>query len=155
MTTETKKSAGVDRNDEVREQMNAWFEEHVPSCGKSESMGGEVCRAFARINYRYYNDGDRIGQGYGNETCNAAARYLKDNTTALVSEIIADMWGSWKSDAWYEEMLAALEDVLHDYLSLHPEAFSEPTKDMWDWFDKNEDRDDEWDDEEDWDGEEW
>ena len=152
-TTE-KKHAGVDRNDGVREQMERWFDEFVPSAGKSECRGGEICRAFARINYRYYNDGDRIGQGYGNETCNAAARYLIENTTARVGEIVWGMWGSWKSDEWYEGELAALEDALHDYLSLHPEAFCEPTKDMWEYFDKDEDRDDEWEDDE-WDEEEW
>ena len=35
-----------------------WFEEYVPSMGKADTVGGEIVRAFSRIEYRSYNDGD-------------------------------------------------------------------------------------------------
>lgn len=52
------------------------FEELVPTSGKADTVAGEIIRAIARISYRNYNDGDHIGVGYGNETCNPPARYL-------------------------------------------------------------------------------
>lgn len=146
MTTTTKS--------EAREHMEQLFDELVPACGKSDNKMGEIIRAFARINYRYLNDGDKIGQGYGNETCNAAARYLMANTTPLVVEIIGNMWGRYLTDARYEEELQALEETLHDFICLHPELREADTEDMWDHFDKAEDRDDEWEDDE-WDEGEW
>ena len=52
------------------------FDELVPMSGKADSLAGEIIRAVSRIVYRYYNDGDIVGVGYGNETCNPAARFL-------------------------------------------------------------------------------
>ncbi len=51
------------------ERINGFFEELVPVKGKCESLAGEIIRAIARIGYRYYNDGDMVGVGYGKETC--------------------------------------------------------------------------------------
>ena len=58
------------------ERINQLFEELVPASGKAESLAGELVRAMARIGYRWYNDGDQVGIGYGRETCNPAARFL-------------------------------------------------------------------------------
>ena len=57
-------------------KINALFGDLVPSSGKCDSLAGEMVRAAARIGYRFVNDGDQIGIGYGKETCNAAARFL-------------------------------------------------------------------------------
>lgn len=67
---------GVGMNDKLSKKMDELFDELVPSCGKAETEAGEIVRAFSRIAYRYFNDGDKLGIGYGNETCNAAGRYL-------------------------------------------------------------------------------
>ncbi len=58
------------------ERINQLFEELVPASGKAENLAGELVRAMARIGYRWYNDGDQVGIGYGRETCNPAARFL-------------------------------------------------------------------------------
>lgn len=50
----------------------------VPSSGPADTNRGEIVRAFQRLEYRWYNDGDEPGDGYGNETCNSSARYLVD-----------------------------------------------------------------------------
>ena len=50
------------------ERINKLFEELVPVSGKAESLAGELIRAMSRIAYRFYNDGDQVGMGYGKET---------------------------------------------------------------------------------------
>lgn len=52
------------------------FDALVPSTGHADNLGGELLRAAERIAYRYYNDGDRAGEGYGRETVNPAVRYM-------------------------------------------------------------------------------
>lgn len=54
--------------------LHEMFERLVPDCGSCETVAGEIVRALTKIVYRFYNAGDYIG--VGNETCNAAARYL-------------------------------------------------------------------------------
>lgn len=54
---------------------NLW-NEYVPMSGTASTVGGEILRAMSRIIYRFYNDGDMVGVGYGNETCNSSDRYL-------------------------------------------------------------------------------
>ena len=51
-------------------KLSRMFDEHVPMSGKADTVGGEIVRAISRIGYRWWNDGDHIGVGYGNETCN-------------------------------------------------------------------------------------
>lgn len=52
------------------------YDKYVPAMGMAETIGGEILRAMSRILYRFYNDGDMVGVGYGNETCNSSDRYL-------------------------------------------------------------------------------
>ena len=56
------------------------FEELVPAQGSADTVAGEIIRACARIRYRYFNDGDEAGRGYGMETVNPAVRYLHSIT---------------------------------------------------------------------------
>ena len=72
------------------ERINELFEELVPGSGKAESLAGELVRAMARIGYRWYNDGDQVGIGYGRETCNPAARFLIHPELRTLPTI--DMW---------------------------------------------------------------
>ena len=50
----------------------------VPATGKAETIGGEMLRAIERMIYRYFNDGDVIGMGYGIQTCQSSFFYLED-----------------------------------------------------------------------------
>ena len=78
------------------ERINQLFEKLVPASGKAENLAGELVRAMARIGYRWYNDGDQVGIGYGRETCNPAARFLIHKGNKEVSDLAASIWGIHK-----------------------------------------------------------
>lgn len=141
-------------NKQLENKMGKLFDELVPSMGKAETEAGEIVRAYNRIAYRFYNDGDHLGVGYGNETCNAAGRYLlkHDYGIPAIATCMGMMWGCY-SENQYEAALDELGWVILDLLAIHPETRANGTEDMWDHFDKDEDRDDYEDDE--WDEEEW
>ena len=131
------------------ERINQLFEELVPASSKAESLAGELVRAMARIGYRWYNDGDQVGIGYGRETCNPAARFLIHKGNKEVSDLAAAIWGLHSEEA-YEKLLDLLAGAVADYVESHPELRTLPTTDMWDLYDPDEDMDD-WDEEEeDW-----
>ena len=73
------------------ERINKLFKELVPETGKADSLAGELVRAMSRIGYRFYNDGDQLGIGYGKETCNPAARFLIAKGNAEVSSLTAGL----------------------------------------------------------------
>ena len=93
---------------------------------------GEIVRAISRIGYRNFNDGDHIGVGYGNETCNASARYIAVTIPDMnISGIIGDMWGTI-SDDMYDIGLEKLEKMIVMYLHQHMELFeTDNLDDMW------------------------
>ena len=136
------------------ERVNTLFEELVPGSGKADSLAGEIVRATTRIGYRFYNDGDQIGIGYGKETCNPAARFLIKKAPKEIGDLAAALWGMF-SEAGYEAVLDVLTGKVADYIESHPELRDQPTDDMWDYRDPDEDVDD-WEEEEDeWEEEEY
>ena len=133
-------------------KINALFGDLVPSSGKCDFLAGEMVRAAARIGYRFVNDGDRIGIGYGKETCNAAARFLIQKAPKEIADLTAALWGM-ASENDYRAGLDVLAGKVADYVNAHPELCEEPTDDMFSYFDKFEDVDDSYDDddcEEEW-----
>ena len=76
------------------DRTNKLFEELVPASGKAENLAGELVRAMGRIAYRFYNDGDQVGIGYGKETCNPAARFLIHKGNKEVSDLAAAILGA-------------------------------------------------------------
>lgn len=136
------------KNTEITRTMEALYDALVPSMGKADTEAGEILRALGRIRYRYLNDGDQIGIEYGNETCNAPARYLARHIKPA-AQIINLNWGC--DDFNYQEFLDNLEKRIYFWLRGHEEAFTNETEDMWDHF-RPEDRDYYEDEEEDgWD----
>lgn len=123
-------------------RINELHQELVPLSGKAESLAGELVRATCRIGYRFMNDGDQIGIGYGKETCNAAARFLLEMLPREIGDIVADMWALYSEDK-YEEKLYDLCHAVAEYVDSNPDLRQTETKDMWDYFDKYEDVDDE------------
>lgn len=111
----------------------------VPDSGKADSVAGELVRAINRIIYRWFNDGDRINEGYGKETTNAAARYLIQEGSPEVRSTISELFenpSDYDSDDSYEDMLSdACVSLLED-LENHPELKTAKTIDMWDLYDK-------------------
>lgn len=92
------------------ERINKLFEELVPASGKAESLAGELIRAMSRIAYRFYNDGDQVGMGYGKETCNPAARFLMAKGSKRVSSLATAIWGIYDESA-YEDLLELTDNM--------------------------------------------
>lgn len=139
-------------------KINAIFERLVPASGKADTVAGEIARAMCRIGYRWLNDGDRLGQGYGRETCNPSGRWLAETCRGWVEDAV---YGAWKTtnEVDYEAALNTLEDAVLEYLETHPEL--ETTKNEEDsrtaCYDPDEDKeeyDEDWEEEEEYDEEE-
>lgn len=129
-------------------KISEMYDELVPASGKADTVAGEIIRAVSRIVYRNWNDGDHIGVGYGNETCNAAARYLMKETDREIAEIASGMWGM-VSDQLYDKSIEILEEEVVRFIEQNPELKTKPNdKDMWSYSNREEDRDDSWDEEE-------
>ena len=129
------------------ERINKLFEELVPASGKAESLAGELIRAMSRIAYRFYNDGDQVGMGYGKETCNPAARFLMAKGNKRISSLATAIWGIYDENA-YEDLLDILAGAGADYVEQTSDLRTTSTEDMWSYR-TDEDVDDDWEDEED------
>ena len=103
------------------EKLESLFETYVPARGKADTVTGEIVRAVERIIYRKWNDGDRIGVDYGNETCNSAARYLISICDDNVKKTINMMWGEY-DDSFYDFCIEQLEEAVLKFLESHPEC---------------------------------
>ena len=139
-----------DLKPETEKRINELFDELVPRDGKAESKAGEIIRAVTRIGYRFYNDGDMCNRGYGKETCNAAARFLvQESGDPAVCEMVCEMGDErcCVTEEIYSELLEELTEAAIALIDRKPELRTQPTKDMWDYFDPETDRDDSWDDE--------
>ena len=126
------------------------FDEMVPETGKADSLAGEMVRAVSRIGYRFFNDGDMVNQGYGKQTCNPAARFLIAKGNAEISSLTVALWEIFSEDA-YEKVLDTLEGAVADYIEQNPDLRTQPTKDMLEFRDAEEDQDDSCDEEEEYD----
>ena len=70
---------------------------------------------------------------------------------SLAGELVRAMY----SEEAYEKVLDILCGAVADYVEQNPDLRNQPTEDMWDFKDEEEDQDDSWDEEEDdWDEEE-
>ena len=136
-------------NQAVNDRLNKLFEELVPHEGKAESLAGEIVRAMSRIGYRFYNDGDQLGIGYGKETCNPAGRFLAAKTDEAIASMVWALWGVYSEES-YERLLDKLTEMVADYVDAHPELRNQPTPDMWSFADEDEDKDDSYDDDDDY-----
>ena len=74
----------------------------------------------SRIIYRFYNDGDMVGVGYGNETCNSSDRYL----TVVVPEYksLDDGYTEYSETAYEKHMLKNHRTVF-TFLQQNPHIF--------------------------------
>ena len=127
------------------------FEKYVPDSGAAETVGGEIIRAMNRIGYRFYNDGDKVREGYGRETVNPACRYLVEGRGLKLS-----IWDHYYTDDEYDyQMYEDFKSIL-EYLDQHPELFeTKNEEDMWEYRDDEEDVDRYEEDEDDFDDDDW
>lgn len=116
--------------------LESWAEQYTNPEGKSNTVGGEIVRAAMQIIYRYNNDGDMIGRGYGNETVNAAARYLIEKIDMPINEQI-QKWLDHEeraSDSEYDSFIETFTTEIEQILRENPELFQKPNNDdYWDW----------------------
>ena len=89
------------------------------------------------------------GIGYGKETCNPAGRFLGAKGNDKIAKLTADAWAVYSEEA-YEKVLDILCGAVADYVEQNPDLRNQPTEDMWDFKDEEEDQDDSWDEEDDW-----
>ena len=103
-----------DKIDELdRQFFNDLRDKYVPASGAAETVGGEIIRAMDRIIYRYWNDGDKVGEGYGNQTCNSSYRYLYEN----VGEAIPSL--SNICEILYPSKLLEMAQAVKDFIVKH------------------------------------
>lgn len=148
MTEKTRTSESLN-DQQIEEVFDKLWDQLVPVSGKCNTEAGEIIRAFGRLNYRFFNDGDRLDVGYGRETCNPAGRYLTEHSRAdeRVNAVLCAMWGCW-NDSRYEEHLVSLRRALLDMMDENIDVFFNLTEDMWDY---REEDDYDWDEEDEWD----
>lgn len=138
---------------------------HIKPEGKSETVRGELIRAVNRIGYRFFNDGDQIGIGYGNETCNAAGRYIGKYGNDEMAKILGTLWdqmcpiqdsGNEIPDRLYDERLSKLIDATVAYVDSNDPALDQEATDMLDLREKEDEDYDNWDEEDDcWEDDEY
>lgn len=117
----TDQFATIDRLD--KEYFNSLRDELVPNSGAAATVAGEIIRAMDRLIYRYYNDGDMVGEGYGNETCNSSYRYLH----GIMRDACPDLL-TYDEDL-YIKLLNKLAESVKDFLNSNPNLFNKPNYD--------------------------
>ena len=69
-------------------------------------------------------------------------------TNKDIAEIVSGMWGM-VSDRLYDKSIEILEEEVVRFIEQNPELKTKPNdKDMWSYTNRDEDRDDSWEDEE-------
>ena len=121
-------------------RLDELFDELVPESGKSDTKAGEIVRAIMVIAYRYYNDGDHIGIDYGKMVCNPSARFLMENTTEDIANLLIAIWGM-KNEGAYRALLKVIQEKVVEYVDTNPRLRSEGTDDLIDYLDPCEDYD--------------
>ena len=133
-------------SEEMEKKNSELFKELVPFDGFADTKAGELLRAVNRIGYRWWNDGDQIGIGYGNETCNAAARFIMEQyENTEMKDTVVSIWGMY-SETLYEEGVVLLVEQTIKYIEDHPELKTE--ENQYDMLDFDEPSDREWEEEE-------
>lgn len=99
-------------------------DELVPPMGAAETQAGELVRAASRLIYRFFNDGDRVGVGYGKETCNSSFRYLSEMAERFEDEeldnALDSLDGSFAKDSEYEENLEIIAERIAFQIETNP-----------------------------------
>lgn len=107
---------------------DAEFRRLVPQSGSCNTLRGEVIRAANKIDYRLYNDGDKVGSGYGHQTCDPAARFLikklggnpKFGFTKTFQNLLDGSYGLSKER--YAKLVERMVDRIDRYMSSIPET---------------------------------
>ena len=119
----------------LESKINDLTEQYVCSEGKCETLAGEILRAYNRIIYRYYNDGDVAGEGYARETVNPALRYLFSHLPSIKHFFEINYYDKSLEcieDFDYETILNKIGFIILDHFEEQPELFTQINYyDMW------------------------
>ena len=126
----------------AEDRLDALYEEFVRRYEKAATRAGEIVRAAYQIAYSNWNEGDHLGVGYGNKTCNPAGRFLAAKCDGKVRKCVWNAWGIRRQKA-YDAAIVRLEIAVCEYLDAHPELFHGPNRDnMYDCQNPDIDHDD-------------
>ena len=118
----------------LESKINDLTEQYVCSEGKCETLAGEILRAYNRIIYRYYNDGDVAGEGYARETVNPALRFLFTMMPSIKQFFEINYYDKslYFIDYDYETILNKIGFIILDHFEEQPELFEQINfYDMW------------------------
>ena len=148
----TERDAKIARQNELKAKASElvaqigddWSFEHlfdtlVPDNGKCDTLAGEIIRAINKIEYRWFNDGDRFNEDYGIETCGQPAYFLADYIYEQGDEtpfrpfrdILLNV-DTDNDDLAYERLIDELKDEASDFLKAHTDLLATETSDMYD-----------------------
>ena len=109
------------------------FDALVPDSGKCETLAGELVRAANRIEYRWFNDGDRFFEDYGIETCGPAFKFIVTNVDDdSFYKLFESAATKNFDDDRYDTFTQDLKDKIVEYILSHKETLAQETKDMLD-----------------------
>lgn len=116
----------------------------VPSMGHCETLEGETMRAFGKLRYRYFNDGDYFFRGYGCETAGPAHAFLVDISPVRreLRPIFKEMENA--SDEAYEDGLKKALKVIVRHVVSKKGSYTPSDYDMFECqphFDNEDDED--------------
>ena len=132
----------------LKEIGDDWSFEHlfdvlVPASGKSNNLAGELIRAVNKIEYRWFNDGDRWFEDYGIETCGQPAYFITYFTNMIPDEdgdldedipfwnIMLECAEDNKDEDNYEAWIEKLKETVVDYINQHQDLLAKETTDMY------------------------
>ena len=110
------------------------FDTLVPNSGKCDTLAGELVRAANKLDYRWYNDGDRWFEDYGIETCGQPAYFImnfKHEDETPFWDIVSICAEDNKDNDEYDDWINHLRDFIIDYIRNRPELFAMETEDMY------------------------
>ena len=118
--------------DSKEDKLEVLFNHLVPRSGKAETVAGELVRAMMKILYRDYNDGDIFYDGYGKETCGAAAAFICEKLDDFEGNFIDIVEKDLKEDD-YTRALNRISAELVDYIMNNTYLLAEENEeDMYD-----------------------
>ena len=118
------------------------WDKYVPSCGKADTLGGEILRAINRIVYKYYNDGDTVACYYSSSYNHSygAELFLMDKVPGYKPMRNIDEFK-------FEDAVCKNLKTVVDYLRENPSLFEKKNEE--DFLDLS--PEEEWEDEDDFD----
>jgi len=96
------------RDDKELEELTGQL---MPISGKADTPEGELIRAFQKIGYRFYNDGDFPTVGYGAETSGPALAFFQDHAPTNELAMYANAIENASDNESSVEFEAALEKL--------------------------------------------